>query len=124
MAISPTDRSKLAALLGMMGSDHDGEALNAARFAAKMVRNLNMTWEELLSPATQQIVVHPFYYHRPEPALRRPWQVMAAKILASHEFLLSEWETTFLTSISHRTSPLTSKQQASFDRILSKVNLG
>jgi hypothetical protein len=35
--------------LGMVGSDHDGEALNAARAADKLIKEHNLTWAEALS---------------------------------------------------------------------------
>jgi hypothetical protein len=42
------DADRLAKLLGMIGSDHDGEALNAAKLANKMVGEAGMTWTEVL----------------------------------------------------------------------------
>jgi hypothetical protein len=39
----------LARLLGMMGSDHDGEALNAARMADRLVRKHGVTWLEVIT---------------------------------------------------------------------------
>lgn len=45
------DRNRLAKLLGMIGSAHDGEALNAARMAHTLVRTAGVTWEEVLDKA-------------------------------------------------------------------------
>jgi hypothetical protein len=42
------DRKRLAQLLGMVASDHDGEALNAARLADRHVRDRKMTWQSVL----------------------------------------------------------------------------
>jgi hypothetical protein len=44
------DLDKLAKVLGMMGSDHDGEVMAAARMAIKMVKDANTTWHEVLGP--------------------------------------------------------------------------
>ena len=44
-------RTRLARLLGMMGSQHDGEALNAARLADKLVREQGITWFDVISTA-------------------------------------------------------------------------
>ena len=44
-------RTRLARLLGMMGSQHDGEALNAARLADKLVREQGITWFNVISTA-------------------------------------------------------------------------
>ena len=35
----------------MLGSDHDGERANAARFAEKQRTQLGMSWDELIVPA-------------------------------------------------------------------------
>jgi hypothetical protein len=44
------DRARLVKLLGMLGSDHDGEVLNAARHIEAMVRASGSDWDRLLSP--------------------------------------------------------------------------
>lgn len=44
----PVDRAKLAKILARMDSDHPGEALTAARQAARMMRTCGLTWAELL----------------------------------------------------------------------------
>jgi hypothetical protein len=41
-------RDRLAKLLGMLGSNHDNEVLNAARAAENLRRKLGLTWDELL----------------------------------------------------------------------------
>ena len=41
--------TKLSRVLGMMGSEHDGEVLNAARVAERMRRDMNKSWAVLLS---------------------------------------------------------------------------
>ncbi len=46
--ISATDRERLAKLLGMLGSDHDGERAAAALAAAKFVRKLGLTWPDVV----------------------------------------------------------------------------
>ena len=42
------DRERLAALLGMIGSNADGEALNAARIADRYIRSKKATWSSVL----------------------------------------------------------------------------
>ncbi len=42
---------KLSRVLGMMGSDHDGEVLNAARMADRLVRDAGLTWGALFTPS-------------------------------------------------------------------------
>jgi hypothetical protein len=41
-------RARLARLLCMCGSDHDGEMLTAARMAARLVRGLGLTWPSVI----------------------------------------------------------------------------
>lgn len=48
------DRERLVKLLGLMGSDHDGECLNAARKAEKLRKKLGLTWDDLIVPAQLQ----------------------------------------------------------------------
>jgi hypothetical protein len=42
------DREKLAKILALMGSDHDGEVLSAARRAERQRKRMGLTWAELL----------------------------------------------------------------------------
>ena len=44
-----SDRKRLAALLGMLGSTSSGERDNAARLAEQLRQRLGLTWEELLA---------------------------------------------------------------------------
>jgi hypothetical protein len=48
------DRQRLARVCGLFGSDHDGEALAAARQTEKIRKKLGVTWEELLVPSIRQ----------------------------------------------------------------------
>jgi len=47
-AVAELDRERLAAVLGMMGSDHDGEALNAARTACRLLKTAGLTWPQVI----------------------------------------------------------------------------
>ena len=44
------DRGRLAQLLGMLGSSHDGEVVNAGRLAVRMLKQAGVTWQQLLAP--------------------------------------------------------------------------
>lgn len=48
MTVQSSDLQKLAKLLGMVGSKHDGEAIAAARKADEMVKRIGATWENIL----------------------------------------------------------------------------
>jgi hypothetical protein len=42
------DRERLAMILGMLGSAHDGEVVNAARLAGRMLKEAGLTWPQVL----------------------------------------------------------------------------
>lgn len=42
------DLTKLARILGMLGSEHDGERASAARKASEMIKAAGVTWEQVL----------------------------------------------------------------------------
>ncbi len=44
----PDFRIRLAAVLGRMGSDHDGEVLNAARLANTLISMAGITWQDIV----------------------------------------------------------------------------
>lgn len=50
------DKSRLEKLIGMLGSDHDGEVLNAVRFIRKMANDQKITLVELLLTGKERIV--------------------------------------------------------------------
>jgi hypothetical protein len=45
------DRDLLVKILGMLGSDQDGECLNAARKSEAQRKKLGLTWNDLIVPA-------------------------------------------------------------------------
>jgi hypothetical protein len=51
--VSELDLKKFGRVIAMVGSSHEGEALTALRLADRMLRNAEMRWEDLLSPAHQ-----------------------------------------------------------------------
>jgi len=97
--------TKLAKLLGMVGSSADGEALNAARLADRMVRQAGATWFDLLSEDHESSV-----------------DDLIAFCL-DHEDRLNFWEHGFLLGIRGR-QYLTSKQLAKIDQIVAKLKAG
>jgi hypothetical protein len=44
----PIDRARLRKLLGMLGSDHDGEVLSAARRVVELIDASKTSWEVIL----------------------------------------------------------------------------
>ena len=48
--LSELDRMRLAKLLGMIGSEHEPEALVAAKMADQFVRARKLRWEDVITP--------------------------------------------------------------------------
>jgi hypothetical protein len=49
-ALAKTDRAKLAKVLALLGSDREGEALAAARAAARLVKLRGISWRDVVEP--------------------------------------------------------------------------
>lgn len=89
MSARRIDRQRLAALLGMVGSDHDGEALNAARLADRMVRQSGATWFQVLELADMSRA------HEGPPV---GWRGLISECLRK-PCELTPWERRFLQSL-------------------------
>ena len=48
------DRERLIKLLGLLGSDHNGEIAAAGRMADALIRDAGVTWADLIAPETVQ----------------------------------------------------------------------
>lgn len=123
------DRERLIKLLGMIGSSADGEALNAARLANKLVQDRGLTWAAVLNgkaipqPQTTWTWTPP----RPPPPPPQPsglrWRTIAEFILEYKIDFINEWEEHFLESILHRTYDLSDKQRATLVKIGEKCGI-
>jgi hypothetical protein len=110
---APTiNRERLARILGMMGSDHDGEALAAARLAERLRREADATWSEIIVPTLPPP-------DDPAPAFRTPDD--AIDYLRDHPDLLTPWERGFIRSLAERRrARLSDKQLAVLARLAVK----
>ncbi len=50
VTLSTADADRLAKLLGMLGSEHDGERASAGLLAHKLIRERGLTWPEIICP--------------------------------------------------------------------------
>jgi hypothetical protein len=48
------DRERLIKLLGLLGSDHNGEIAAAARMADALIRDAGVTWADVIAPEAVQ----------------------------------------------------------------------
>lgn len=108
MILSPADRSTLAKVLGMLGSAHDGEVVNAARKAHQLVQERGATW-----PAVLGLDAAP-------PSPEAEHLALARELLGRGKGICTDWEMRFLRGVlAFKT--LTRQQQQSLDGICEKV---
>jgi hypothetical protein len=103
------DRDRLARILGMLGSAHDGEVLAAARTAERIRRDAGSTWAEILQPV-------------PPLAAAAEAEIDADPIgfCLGHAELLTDWERRFLISIRRQDYPLTGRQLGVLRKLVGK----
>jgi hypothetical protein len=111
MSTVALDRERLAKLLGMLGSDHDGEVANAGRAADALVRRAGVTWPEVVTPSL------------PRQSRERELESINDALDLCIEFAtaLTEWEVHFCWSLYRRKNPLTEKQKAVLVRLVAKA---
>lgn len=121
MALSSHDRSRLAKLLGMLGSNFDGEVVNAARAADRLIKNAGETWESVIIHTTTIAVSYqPHTRQREYRAPPAPEHWEEVKKYQAYTTVLNAWEAKFLESIGLRHS-LSEKQQKVLARIRAKI---
>jgi len=107
--IPPIDRERLAKLLGVLGSEHDGEVVAAGRAADRLVRQSGMTWRSVLIGA---------------PPLCAPVEF---NLSSEIDFCLrwrrrlTAWEREFLASLRAQRTPLSTRQRNVLNRIADKL---
>jgi hypothetical protein len=104
------ERDRLGKLLGMLGSDHDGEVAAAGRAADRLVREAGLTWREVLAA--------PQFPKLPSSAATL---IMECFRLSD---LLSDWELEFLRSIARRSGHLSARQAECLNRICVRLGVG
>jgi hypothetical protein len=107
------DRHRLARVCGLLGSDHDGEALAAARQAEKIRKKLGLTWEELLVPPTRQRAADP------PPEELTDWR-SACHFCLERSRLLTRWELNFVATVARYQKPPSAKQLIILHRLVAR----
>lgn len=114
-ASAQIDRRRLARVLGMLGSAHDGEVAAAGRRAAAIVRDAGISWQDLLDPPAPQA---PWF---PTPPLDADAIIDAALTQPAR---LTEWECNFVRSLAgRRPRVISERQRGVLARIAGKINL-
>jgi hypothetical protein len=107
------DRQRLARVCGLLGSDHDGEALAAVRQAEKIRKKLGLTWEELLVPSPRQRAADP------PPEDLTDWRWACHFCLERYRWLTS-WELDFVATVARYTKPPSVKQMIILQRLVAR----
>jgi hypothetical protein len=116
--LAEADRTRLAQMLGLLGSDHAGERDAAGLAAHRLIRQRGVTWHDVLSPTLPP----PHHEHRGDAAadpLRSDWRAMAARC-TQFPHLLDRWEWEFLSGL-QRFPRLSAKQQTILIRIVTRL---
>jgi hypothetical protein len=112
--LSSSDRTRLARILGMLGSDHVGERAAAGLAAHRLVQRAGVTWYDVIKPPP----------HLKEPPISTsgslPWREIVEELLVGQPELLPDWELNFLLTIRRR-SHISQKQTCVLDEIVERV---
>jgi hypothetical protein len=116
-ALTPAFADKLVKVLGLLGSDHDGEVAAAGRRAHSMLKAMGLTWSDVIKPAAPKSEQP----QRPQRRWRRgvsPTDTAALCLLWPE--VLTEWEVDFCRSIVGRRR-ISAKQTEVLGKIVCKV---
>lgn len=91
VVLDPTSRAKLVGILGMLGSDFDGERAVAALLASRLLKSHGLTWDDLIPPAVGFVAEQSDRDDQPDLTL-----------CLRHIRLLTDWEAGFIRSITSR----------------------
>src|SRR3954447_14533475 len=107
------DRQRLARVCGLFGSEHDGEALAAARQAEKIRKKVGLIWEELLVPSARQRSADP------PPEDLTDWRWACHFCLERYQWL-SSWELDFVATVARYTKTPSAKQMIILQRLVAR----
>jgi hypothetical protein len=108
---APLDRERLAKLLGMLGNEHDGEVITAARSADAFVRRAGLTWRDVVAANDAQPRLDPVGFG----------VANEIRFCLLHRHRLTAWEQNFLASIRNQSAPLSARQRDRLARIVDKL---
>lgn len=115
--VAPQITNRLVKILGLLGSDHDGEIAAAGRKAHALIKGAGLTWDDVIAPAApapQQQYRHPRRWRSPVS------HSDACALCLQWPEVLTDWETDFLQSIASR-HRISDKQSYYLNRIVAKV---
>lgn len=149
-ALKPEDAVLLVKILGLLSSNEDGEQMNAARLATRMLKKLNLTWGDILLPQIAAPEHHAYRQSRPQAHTKwgsggagsgddgdgdagsglggsgdggtdGTWRSVARELLARKPALpLTPWERDFLSTIARWNGRLSARQQTCLEQVRTK----
>jgi hypothetical protein len=126
--LQPEFRERFIRLLGMLGSDFDGERATAARMVEEHRRRCGLTWGELVIPVAEDRgrrkpakprKPRKAKATKPAPPAPPTWRDMAQ--LVAESSLATQWERNFASGLLEKwNGPLTEKQANCLERLFAK----
>jgi hypothetical protein len=113
--MTPADRKRLIAILGMLGSDQPGERAAAGLKAEELRKKLDLSWEQIIGEKSDE---------KPRSGGRRTDWEDKIEECAKHMDMLSEWEQGFVENMMMWDGVPTPRQKAVIDRILRTIQKG
>ena len=113
--LSQSDRTRLAQILGLLGSNQSGERDAAGLAAHRLVSKAGLTWYDVIEPpppATQE---------QSYSTRSMTWREVVSHLLNDQPDFLTEWEWNFLLSIKCRPG-ISQKQGNVLDTIVQRVS--
>lgn len=104
------DLNRLIALCGRLGSDHDGECLNAAHQVTRFLVERQLTWADVIAPEQPMMVLSVAVAEKPLVG----WRAAARACLQQPERLRGSREKEFLDDILARGFPTLSEKQTAW----------
>lgn len=112
--LPPLDRDRLARVLGMLGSAHDGEIAAAGRRANALVIAAGLTWPQVVAPPPRITAT---------AAPANVWARETIEVARANPERLNEWERRFVISLCWQQRPLTPRQLSKLSEIADKLGL-
>ena len=109
MSADTLDRGRLVKLLGMLGSDHDGEIAAAGRAADRLVRQAGVRWRDVILP---------------DLLLSKSGDAIGNQIdfILGASDALNKWERQFVVSLARQRRAPSEKQRAILDQLFVKCH--
>lgn len=134
-----SDRTKFIKILGLLSSDHGGERASAAFMASKFLTKRSLTWSDVISVSggsrnnsngSANSWQQRQYRERPNERTGQGYGQANESALYFRKVrwlqdsamdLMSEWEKSYVTSITTRGVPLSYKQRVVVDGLIEKA---